>query len=79
MLFDLERTWLTDERGKSRVTPDVERYPREAPSPRQAILDFVDADGARILGTITEHAGGAAAIAWREGRLYSLMADPVAD
>jgi hypothetical protein len=79
MLFDLERVYLTDANGKSRVTPDPEDYRREATSPRDAIVSFVEAEGARVLGSITEHAGGAAAVAWRDGRLYSLHVDPVAD
>ncbi len=79
MPFVLERIYLTNERGKSEVTRDPTEYRSEATSPRTAIVEFVAAEGARVLGTITEHAGGAAAIAWHDGRLYSLMVEPIAD
>lgn len=79
MLFALERVYLTDEQGKSAVIRDLMPYRREATSPRAVIVEFVAADGARILGTITEHAGGAAAIAWKDGRLYSIMVEPAGD
>ena len=75
----IERTFLTSREGTRLVAPDTQRFNVESASLREALLEFVTREDGRILGTITETAERAVCTGWTRGRLYVLVAQPVAD
>jgi hypothetical protein len=79
MRVRIERTFVTTASG-TRVSVDQKDYTIvEAESLSRAILDFVLSDGARLLGTISEHGDRkAVATAWKN-RVYLLCAAPAPD
>ena len=75
----IERTFLTTRDGTRVLAPETHRFNVESASLREALLEFVTREDGRILGTITETAQRAVCTGWTSGRLYVLVAEPVAD
>ncbi len=75
----MERTFLTTEEGRRVITQIPVRLTVEAPSLRNALLEFVARENGRILGTVTESEQRAVCTAWCSGRLYLLVGEQAAD
>lgn len=78
MRVRIERTYLTTPAGTRVAIEHTDRTTVEAESLARALLDFIHSDGARLLGTITEHQVKAVATAWKD-RVYLLSAEPAPD
>ena len=72
--YEIERIFLTDENAQPAQTPDALAYV-QAESAMNAILAFVEREGARLLGSVCDSPGDqCTATAWRGGRLYVMTA-----
>lgn len=79
MRVELERTFLTTVEGRAVIIQQPENSEVDAMSLKEAIVAFIEDEGGRILGTITELPNRAVCTGWVSGRLYVLMATPAAD
>lgn len=79
MRVELERTFLTTAEGRAVIIQQPEKSRVDATSLKEAIIAFIDDEGGRLLGTITELPNRAVCTGWVSGRLYVLMATPAAD
>ena len=72
--YRVELTFLTDPGGEWRHEEGLPYYVRSR-SAATALSTFLDEEGARLLGSVTELPGDkASATAWREGRAFVLFA-----
>ncbi len=75
MRIRIERTYLTTASGLRVVEVQPDSRTVEAESLEAALTAFIVADGARMLGAVTEMDGRAVATAWKN-RVYSVSAEP---
>lgn len=78
MRVRVERTFVTTASGTRVIEAEPESIVVDAISLSQALLDFIENDGARLLGTIAATDTRAVATVWRN-RMYMLSAEPAAD
>ena len=72
--YEIERIFLTDENAQPAQMPDAMAY-IQADSAMNAVLAFVEREGARLLGSVCDSPGDqCTATAWRGGRLYVMTA-----
>lgn len=72
--YEIERIYLTDENAQPAQMPDAMAYV-QADSAMNAVLAFVEREGARLLGSVCDSPGDqCTATAWRGGRLYVMTA-----
>ena len=74
----IERTYLTTNSGTRVVETRPDHVTVDSESLHSAIVEYIEKDGGRLLGTISETAQRAAATAWKN-RVYLLSAEPAAD
>ena len=71
----VRRTYIRGTAGDSTIRRDRSAHTVSADSARGAALSFITADGARLLGVVSDlpEEDEATACAWREGRVYVLL------
>ena len=73
MTYEVERLFLTDVAGNPMEPHDPEMHAIEASSSKAAAMRFLEAEGARLLGSICDAPGDqCTAIGWRDGRAYAI-------
>ena len=72
--YEIERVYLTDENAQPAQMPEAIAQ-IEADSAMNAVLAFVERDGARLLGSVCDTPlDQCTATAWRGGRMYVMTA-----
>jgi hypothetical protein len=81
IVFAIEQSFLTDDSGAPVRRPvTVYRKTLQAQSARGAVVAFIEADHARLLGSVSDYPGErATAVAWKNGALYTVAAERTSD
>lgn len=73
--YQVRRTYIRGTAGDSTIRRDKSPHHVTGDSARSAALSFINDDGARLLGVISDlpEEDEATACAWREGRVYVIL------
>ncbi|HEU4523302.1 MAG TPA: hypothetical protein VFT12_14935 [Thermoanaerobaculia bacterium] len=78
MRVRIEKTFVTTASGTRVVETQPESFEVEAQSLADAVVEFIQNDGGRLLGTPTEKENRVVATAWKN-RVYLVCAEPAPD